>query len=262
SAMGRKHSSEKIKEQGEPEKLDKIEDPDLIHLKGSPDDSPEVRKLKQEILENKREADLVHREMYQQVSRALDAEIQFLKKRMENEPTEDITEKQVRMVIAILRMNISALIGTMKDLMKKGRPATEERKAAIERLLKITNEFEQKKHIEENFVEEARTILNKLADTFEVFGSNWDSIRSAIVQLAMDHIEGLKLRDPSHMENAELERRKKQANDKMEKLEELKKEKERKAMEKAEKEKEKKKNKKKNKKSASTTITDDFGEDR
>ncbi|GMT04163.1 hypothetical protein PENTCL1PPCAC_26337, partial [Pristionchus entomophagus] len=198
--------------------------------------------------------------MDQEVHKAIQRELSLLKKQLTLEPIQDSTEKQVRLVIAILRMNISALRGTIMH--DSGPAVTAERKAAVDRLVQITNAFDKDAHTAESINDEARMALNELSDTFKVFGPSWVSIRDSIVQLALEQIEDIKCVDPLHKEKAELERLEKRAREKMEK--DQKKEVERKAMEKAEKE--KKKKKKKNKKTTPTTTTDDpyddFGDDR
>ncbi|GMR32588.1 hypothetical protein PMAYCL1PPCAC_02783 [Pristionchus mayeri] len=192
----------------------------------------------------------------QEVHKAIQRELGLLKKQLTLEPIQDNTEKQVRLVIAILRMNISALRGTI--IHDSGPAVAAERKAAVDRLVQITNAFDTKKHTPESINEDARNALNELSDTFKVFGPSWISIRDSIVQLALEQIEDIKAKDPLHKEKEELEKLEKRARKIQEK--ELT---ERKEREKAEKE--KKKKKKKNKKNTTTTNDepyDDFGDER
>ncbi|KAF8383508.1 hypothetical protein PRIPAC_72650 [Pristionchus pacificus] len=194
----------------------------------------------------------------QEVHKAIQKELALLKKQLTLEPVQDNTEKQVRLVIAILRMNISALKGTIAH--DSGPSVAAERKAAVDKLIHITNSFEQKKHSAETINDDARAALNELSETFKVFGPSWISIRDSIVQLALEQIEDIKSKDPLQKEKEELEKLEKRAKKIQEK--ELM---ERREREKAEKERKKKKKKNKNKKSGTTTNDDpydDFGEDR
>ncbi|GMT32413.1 hypothetical protein PFISCL1PPCAC_23710, partial [Pristionchus fissidentatus] len=173
-------------------------------------------------------------ELDEEVHNAIQRELAMLKKQLTLEPILDNTEKQERLVHAILRMNISALRGTiLHDSVPgpnswfgfHGPNVAKERKAAVDKLLIVTNAFEKTKHTPENINAEARAALNELSDTFKVFGPSWIKVRDSIVHLALEQIEEIKTSstgaggEAPHLgvERAELEKLEKRERERREK---------------------------------------------